>query len=96
MSGSAGEHYEDQVVAGPGGVMTDEVGVVTGDLTVSTTADGDRAEVRLQYTGADEWYTLTGSPVPLAGRTAEQVHKAVLHAFATGHEGGVTAEDLPH
>ncbi|WP_406130755.1 hypothetical protein OHQ89_10250 [Streptomyces canus] len=31
------ERYEDRVKAGPGGAMTDEVGVITGDLTVATT-----------------------------------------------------------
>ncbi|MFB7747080.1 hypothetical protein [Streptomyces sp. NPDC056132] len=55
---------DDQVVAGPGGAMTDEVGVITGDLTVRTTRQTDHhVVVTIQYTGADEWYTLTGSPV---------------------------------
>ncbi|GAA3075122.1 hypothetical protein [Streptosporangium carneum] len=95
--GGLAERYEDQVVAGPGGVMTDEVGVVTGDLTVVTEADDDQAHVarvRVQYTGAEEWYTLTGSPIPLAGRSAGQVHQAVLRAAATGAEGGVSADHL--
>ncbi|MEV6048491.1 hypothetical protein [Streptomyces xanthochromogenes] len=44
--------------------MTDEVGVITGDLTVRTTRRADhRVIVTIQYTGADEWYTLTSSPV---------------------------------
>ncbi|MER7131321.1 hypothetical protein [Streptosporangium saharense] len=90
--GEAARH-EGQVVAGPGGVMTDEVGVVTGDLTVVTEADGDAARVTVQYTGADEWYVLTGSPIPLKDRTVEQVHQAVLDAAEAGHEGGVTADE---
>ena len=37
------------ITAGPGGVMTDEVGVVTGDLTVRTEYAGGRVTVRVQY-----------------------------------------------
>ncbi|MEU4229593.1 hypothetical protein AB0F17_35295 [Nonomuraea sp. NPDC026600] len=90
-------HYEDQVTAGSGGVMTQEVGVVTGDLTIRTEAAVDDAQavrVQVQYTGAEEWYTLTGSPVALAGRSAEQVHQAALQAACAGADGGVTAAHL--
>lgn len=46
---------DDQVAAGPGGAMTNEVGVITGDLTVRTTRQADhRVTVTIQYTGADE------------------------------------------
>lgn len=49
------------IVAGPGGVMTDEVGVVTGDLTLqSEIADGAYV-LKVQYKDAEEWYTVTGS-----------------------------------
>lgn len=88
------ERYKGQVVAGPGGVMTDEVGVITGDITVVTEADDDQALVRVQYTGADEWYVLTGSPIPLKGRDVQAVHEAVLKAAADGAEGGVTADGV--
>ncbi|MER6385303.1 hypothetical protein [Streptomyces sp. NPDC001250] len=45
--------------------MTDEAGVITGDLTLRTGLgdDAPSAHVSVQYTGAEEWYTLTGSPV---------------------------------
>ncbi|MFI6690091.1 hypothetical protein [Streptomyces sp. NPDC050485] len=56
---------DDQVTAGPGGAMTDDVGVITGDLTIRTTRlPNNLVDIAIQYTGADEWYTLTGSPVP--------------------------------
>jgi hypothetical protein len=59
------EQRTTDIVAGPGGVMTDEVGVVTGELTLrSELADG-KYVLRVQYTGADEWYTVTGTQVPL-------------------------------
>ncbi|GED89949.1 hypothetical protein [Streptomyces sp. 6-11-2] len=65
------ERFIDEAKAGPGSVMT-EVGVITGELTVTTSLLPDgRVSIAVQYTDADEWYTLTGSllPVPPKGRT---------------------------
>ncbi|MEU4235667.1 sugar phosphate nucleotidyltransferase [Nonomuraea sp. NPDC026600] len=56
--------------------------------------DAQAVRVQVQYTGAEEWYTLTGSPVALAGRSAEQVHQAALQAACAGADGGVTAAHL--
>ena len=53
------------IVAGPGGVMTDEVGVVTGDLTIRTELSGSDVVVRVQYKDADEWYAVTGAKTTL-------------------------------
>lgn len=79
------EQYQDKVTAGPGGVMTDDVGVITGDLTIVTTCRGDgRADVLVQYTGAEEWYTLTGSPVPVPPAGLHTLHDAVLAAARAG------------
>ena len=44
----------------PGGVMTDEVGVVTGELTLRSSIDGKRVTMQLQYKDADEWYHVSG------------------------------------
>ncbi|ANZ42774.1 hypothetical protein BBK82_15690 [Lentzea guizhouensis] len=67
-------------VAGPGGVMTDEVGVVTGDLELCTELSDDgklRASVR--YEGAEEWYAITGAACSLADpRDHEPVHSLLL------------------
>ncbi|MFZ3492354.1 hypothetical protein ACODT5_03775 [Streptomyces sp. 5.8] len=58
----------DHVKAGPGGAMTDEVGATTGDLTLRTEAGPDgTVAVRIQGTGAEERYALTGSPAPRRG-----------------------------
>lgn len=38
--------------------MTDEVGVVTGELTLKTEVDGTDAVVLVQYREAEEWYTV--------------------------------------
>ncbi|ACU40706.1 hypothetical protein KCV87_21420 [Actinosynnema pretiosum subsp. pretiosum] len=73
--------HSSPFVAGPGGVMTDEVGVVTGDLELRTTVGADgkfKAEVR--YEGADEWYGVTGGSV--AGVDPKS-HEAV-HALLVG------------
>jgi hypothetical protein len=47
--------------ATPDGVMTNEVGVISGDLELLTTLD-DTGALRLdiRYAGAAEWYTLKG------------------------------------
>ncbi|MFJ3204316.1 hypothetical protein [Streptomyces sp. NPDC086989] len=77
--------WQDDVLAGPGGAMTDEVGVVTGPLTVRTTAvAGGLARIDVQYKDAEEWYVLTGSPVPHHGDPAA-VHAAALAAVRAGH-----------
>lgn len=67
------------IIAGPGGVMTDEVGVVTGDLTVRTEYVDGRVSVRVQYKDADEWYAVTGASAPLADPAGvEAVHRIVV------------------
>ena len=65
---------------GPGGVMTDEVGVVTGDLTIRTEVDesGDLV-VRVQYKDAAEWYVATGSRTHLLDpKDIDAVHAVVV------------------
>jgi hypothetical protein len=54
------------IVAGPGGVMTDEVGVVTGELTLRTEPTNDQVILKVQYKGAAEWYTVAGAKAKLA------------------------------
>jgi hypothetical protein len=67
------------ITAGPGGVMTDEVGVITGDLTVRTEYADGRVSVQVQYRDAAEWYALTGASAPLADPAgAEAVHRIVV------------------
>jgi hypothetical protein len=48
-----------------GGVMTDEVGVITGELTVRTELSGDRVTIHVQYKDADEWYVVTDGTATL-------------------------------
>lgn len=63
------------IVPGPGGVMTDEVGVVTGELTLRTEHADGQVKLFVQYKDADEWYSVTGGTAPLADPAGvEAVH----------------------
>jgi hypothetical protein len=64
------------IKAGPGGVMTDEVGVVTGDLTLQTEVDDEgNVVLKVQYKDACEWYVVTGGRAHLADpKDIEAVH----------------------
>ena len=75
------EQRTTDIKPGPGGVMTDEVGVVTGDLTLRTEVD-DAGElvVKVQYKDAAEWYSVTGGKAHLA----DQKDVDAVHAIATG------------
>lgn len=68
--------------------MTDEVGVVTGELTLRTEVDGAGAvTLRVQYKGADEWYAVTGAHATLAAPAdADAVH-AIAVALLNRPEG---------
>lgn len=69
------------VTAGPGGVMTDEVGVVTGLLTIRTDVDDSlAATLHVQYKDAEEWYAVTGGTTLL--RDAADID--AVHAIAVG------------
>ncbi|MDO0929702.1 hypothetical protein QQY24_31750 [Streptomyces sp. TG1A-8] len=84
------ERLADTVKAGPGGAMTDEVGIVTGDLTVATTLQpGGRAALTVQYADAEDWYHLTGSPAPLPPAGLAALHCDVLKRIRAG--GGAQA-----
>jgi hypothetical protein len=75
------EERTADITAGPGGVMTDEVGVITGELTLRTELDEDsQVTLRVQYREADEWYVVTG------GRTAvaDPADVDAVHRIAVG------------
>ncbi|MGK5679668.1 hypothetical protein [Actinoplanes sp. URMC 104] len=73
------EPKSTDIVAGPGGVMTDEVGVVTGDLTLRTEMADSEVIVRVQYKDADEWYAVTGAKAVLRDPSdIDAVHAVVV------------------
>jgi hypothetical protein len=64
-----------------GGVMTREVGAVTGELEICTRLIAGCLEVAVRYSGAEEWYTVEGSPIPLDSATGlltpKRLHRRV-------------------
>jgi hypothetical protein len=60
-----------------GGVMTGEVGAVTGELEVATRPRSGTIEVVVRYAGADEWYAVDGSPI--AVNNADELSYSELH-----------------
>lgn len=71
--------------SGHGGVLTDEVGVLSGDLTVHTTWAEDTAQITVQYTGAIDWFTMSGSPVPCScEEDSRRLHEAVVQSVREG------------
>ncbi|GEB55199.1 hypothetical protein GCM10017674_28700 [Streptomyces gardneri] len=75
-------------------MLTDEAGVVTGDLTVHTTWTEGEARVAVQYSGASDWFTMSGSPVPCTTEEeSRDLHEAVVEAVRQG--AGATVPNLP-
>jgi hypothetical protein len=71
-----------------GGVMTREVGAITGDLEIATRPKGEGViEVAVRYAGADEWYTVEGSPIEpdSAGGPSElrELHERIVEHLTT-------------
>jgi hypothetical protein len=85
---SVAEQRTTDVTAGPGGVMTDEVGVVTGDLTLRTELDdGGNVVLRVQYKDAAEWYTVTGAKATLTDPADLEAVHSVAVALLNRPEG---------
>ncbi|MET9324264.1 hypothetical protein ABZX75_29490 [Streptomyces sp. NPDC003038] len=73
------------VFAGAGGVRTEELGIITGDLTIHTTWMAGHADLAVQYTGSSEWLTLYGSPLECASEEeSRELHQAVVEAVRRG------------
>ncbi len=66
-----------------GGVMTEEVGAVTGELEVATRPRSRKIEVAVRYAEADEWYAVDGSPI--AVNNADELSYSELHEHVVRH-----------
>jgi hypothetical protein len=73
-----------------GGIITEEVGAVTGNLEVATRPlEAKGTEVTVRYAGAEERYTVEGSPLELdnAGSLTPpkfgQLHESVVRYLTT-------------
>jgi hypothetical protein len=76
-------------VSTTGGVMTDEVGAITGELELLTrvTPGGD-IEAMVRYSGAKDLYTVSGSPVRAVWERPDHVkhraaHERILETLTT-------------
>jgi hypothetical protein len=81
--------------------MTDEAGAVTGDLEIATRRDAEDLYVSVRYSGADEWCTVTGSPVLLDERSSPaDMHERVVSyqtrpgPVVEGNEESVSLEEF--
>jgi hypothetical protein len=85
-----------------GGVMTDEAGAITGDLEVETRVEDDAFSTRVRYAGAEEWYAVSGSPVPMSNAETDpaRLHERVVQRLTTpgpivdGNEEAVSLREL--
>jgi hypothetical protein len=86
------DELRSEFVSTTGGVMTVEVGAITGELELLTrpTAGGEAIEASVRYAGAGELYTVAGSPVgapTTRGATDAgehlQTHDAILANLTT-------------
>ncbi len=69
--------------------MTEEAGAVTGELEVRTLPEAGLLDVHVRYAGAEEWYTVTGSPVPLPGEETDpiELHEHVVERLTSPRPG---------
>jgi hypothetical protein len=65
--------------------MTEEAGAVTGDLEFLThPSEAGGLEALVRYAGAEEWYTVSGSPVVgVGGEDHRASHEAALARLTT-------------
>jgi hypothetical protein len=75
------------ITAGPGGVMTDEVGVITGDLTLRSEYAAGKVTVHVQYKDADEWYMVSGAKADLADVADLDAVHTIVAAILNRPEG---------
>lgn len=58
------------------GIMTVEVGAITGDVEIDTRESSHGVEVTVAYAGAKDTYTVEGSPAA-AGTSHDQIVEAL-------------------
>ncbi|KAA0549845.1 hypothetical protein FZW96_00390 [Bacillus sp. BGMRC 2118] len=65
------------------GVMTTEVGVISGELELHTTCDDNCVlTTSITYVGAEEWYTLPGKAYQLHDcRDHEVIHQMLVNVL---------------
>lgn len=101
--GARKDEVRSTITSTTGGVMCREVGAITGELEISTRRVEEGLEASVRYAGADEWYTVEGSPLPLGDsekRKLDDLHALVVKRLTTpgevvdGNEQPASVEDL--
>ena len=77
---SVAETNWSSFISTTGGVMTEEVGAITGELELLTrlTPDGGIGAM-VRYAGAQDLYTISGSPVHAVSAHPDQVEHRAAH-----------------
>lgn len=75
------------VPVGPGGVRTEEAGILTGDVDVQTHWRSGQVRIRVRPTGTAQWLTLSGvlAFCPTAYRS-RLLHEATVEAVRADAE----------
>jgi len=98
VNGSPSNEHRLAFTSTTGGVMTEEAGAITGELELLCRPTPDGTHVAVRYAGAEEWYTVSGSPLRL--RSDEETRDRLLELLTTpgpvvsGNEKPVTLEGL--
>ena len=100
MTGLAAHEHRSTFTSTTGGVMTEEVGAITGDLELSSRSEAAGTNVLVCYAGTDDWYTVSGGPIPARGDGAETRDRLLEHLttpgpVVDGNEKPVTLEGFP-
>ncbi len=99
MTGPIGDEFRSTFTSTTGGVLTEEAGAVTGELELLCRPEAEGVHVAVRYAGADEWYTVSGSPVQVRGDENE-TRDQLLERLTTpgpvvdGNEKPVTLDGL--
>ncbi|CAA9415333.1 MAG: hypothetical protein AVDCRST_MAG03-2137 [uncultured Rubrobacteraceae bacterium] len=97
MTGSAENEPRLPFTSTTGGVMTEEAGAVTGELELLCRPAAGYLHVEVRYAGAEEWYTVSGSPVRVRGNSDDTPGRIARHLrtpgpVVDGNERPVTLE----
>ena len=97
MTGPTGGESRSTFTSTTGGVMTEEAGAITGELDLLCRPGADGLHLAVRYAGADEWYTVSGSPVRIQGNPDDAMGRVVGHLstpgpVVDGNERAVTLE----
>jgi hypothetical protein len=84
MTGAIGGGAGSSFTSTTGGVMTEEEGAITGELELLCRPGADGLDVLVRYAGAEEWYTVSGSPVQVQGNPDDAQGRVVRHLGTPG------------